>query len=260
MENFDAFETLKNEFVIGKDTSISKIEEVLEFMPNFAEKNRFTKTIKDIYYETPEFLIETLGASVRVRDIENKRYLSIVCNYFGTKREFEREVSIDENVFENEENLIFLEDKLQELYTHKLEADVIRMLSGLRPIYMCKIYRKTLKMVNSTSTVIDATFDTVEYISKRNTYTERYLTIALDGFPGKDERFVYNRFLSELTSKVILIPEEINKAQKAKQVMNFKNEKVKKEDLGNHLESTNEEDAPPEEKKSNNGAKRGFGG
>ena len=42
--------------------------------------------------------------------------------------------------------------------------------------------------------------------------------------------------------------------------MNFKNEKVNKEDLGNHLEENTEDDEPQEEKKSNSGTNRGFGG
>ncbi len=243
MEIIEKINEAKEDYVVPSTTSFSRIEEVLSFMPNFAEKSRLTESIQDIYYETPNKLLQELGASVKIRSCGTKKYIHVVCYYFKNKREYVKEISIEGEPFESEENLIFIEDKLQNLYTHTLEVDVIRLLTHLKPMFKCNISRTTINYVNSSSLLIKTIFDNVNYYSKRNTHNEKYLSLILEGFAGQEQKFVFNRFSRELNSKVIIIPEKIDMYKKGKLVMVFTKEKIKKQDL----EEEEEEEAPQEE-------------
>ncbi len=245
MEIIESLSETKAEFVVPSSTSFLRIQEVLSYMPNFAEKNRVYETIEDVYFETPTKLLDSLGASVMVRTVGDKKYIHTVYYYFNNRKEYVKEVAFDEDPFKNDDNLIFIEDKLQELYTHTVDADIIRMLTHLKPMVKCITHRTTITYVNSIGLTIKAILDSCEYFSKRNTFQEKYLSILLEGYPGKDEKFIYNRFIRELTGKVILIEEKINKFTKGKQVMVFTNEKIKKEDL----EQEEDEEEQQEEQK-----------
>lgn len=246
MEIIESLSEVKDEFVIPNSVSIFRVQEVLAYMPGFTEKSRSNETIIDVYYETPDKLLESLGASVMVRTNGNKKFIHVVYKYFKSRKEFVKEIAPDEDPLKNDDNLIFIEDKLQELYTHKIDADVIRLLTHLKPMFKCKIYRTTTTYINYSGLTINVTIDSVEYYSKRNSFQEKYMKVVLGGFPGKDEKFVYNRFMRELTGKVILIEEKVDMYQKGKQVMVFTNEKIKKTDLEQEeeTEETKEEEAP----------------
>lgn len=256
MEIIESLSEIKDEFVVGPNSSFSRIKEVLYYEPGFAEKSSEYETIEDVYYETPDKFLSNLGASVKVRRVKDKKYIHVVCYYFGNKKEYSKEVVIDEDPLKNDDNLIFIEDKLQELYTHKLEIDAIRILSHLKPMFKCKINRTTISYVNSNGLTITAFLDSANYYSKRNTFNERYLTLKLEGYPGSDEKFIYNRFLRELTSKVILIEEKIDHFQKGKQVMIFTKEKVRKSDLEDLEEETEEQ--PKEEPQTTKRGRSNF--
>lgn len=251
MEIIESLSEIKDEFVVPSTTSFLRIEEVLYYMPGFAEKSRVSEIIEDIYYETPDKLLNDLGASVKIRKIGSKKYIHVVCYYFNNRKEYVKEIADGEIPLKNDDHLIFIEDKLQELYTHTVDADIIRMLTHLKPMFKCKIYRTTITYVNSGGLTIKALLDSCEYYSKRNTFQEKYLNIILESYPGKDEKFIYNRFMRELTSKVILIEEKVDQFQKGKQVMTFTKEKVRKSDL----EDEEEEEIKEEEEQQT--AKRG---
>ena len=119
-------------YVDSKD--LSRLDELIRLMPNMATKSETQFEIVDYFYDTPDKLMETLESSIRVRVIETtkKQYLSIVVKPQGVRHEYEIKMQYGDKIQDKNEYILFLEDKLQDLYTHRMEADIARMLRSLK--------------------------------------------------------------------------------------------------------------------------------
>ena len=131
MENFDSSKPIQRTYYVhAKD--LSRLDELIRLMPNYDTKSRRTFEIVDYFFETPEKLLEQLDASIRMRVCEDKQTLSIVCKNDGKRREFETDMNLGDKIQDKNEYILFLEDKLQDIYTHKIDADIARMLKSLK--------------------------------------------------------------------------------------------------------------------------------
>ena len=191
-------------YVDSKD--LSRLDELIRLMPNMATKSETQFEIVDYFYDTPEKLMETLEASVRVRvnSTLNKQYLSIVVKPEGKRREFEIEMHYGDKIQDKNEYILFLEDKLQDLYTHRMDADIARMLKKLKVFLFITTYRTQLEVFNNTGFNGYVNFDSVLFNTKRHKIPEYILEIKMNCMNDIQNKTAFERFCYTLEQKVKL--------------------------------------------------------
>lgn len=209
MENIKVGKNVNKEYYLQNEKDFSKLDSLISLMPNFAVIDKKNCHHEDLYYETPDLILKSLeGSSIRIRHTEESSLLTIICSQNGERREFEMEIAPEDvnTVFENETYISFLEDKIRDIYAHRLDVDFIRKIKTLKVFMAVLTNRVEYTLINNSGTKIIVCFDKVDFVNKKRTIHENILEIKLDCYAGKDNLFVYERFLKELNRKVVLIP------------------------------------------------------
>lgn len=218
MENLEIQKPMQKTYYIhAKD--LPRLEELIKLMPNYATIKTTKMTIVDYFYETPEKLLEQLDASIRVRICGDKQTLSIVCKNNGERKEFETEMHLGDKI-ENE-YILFLEDKLQDIYVNKIDADIARMLKGLKVFLYITTDRKQLEIINNTGFNELVNIDYCLFSTKRHNVPDNILEIKLNSVNDIANRTAFDRFVYTLEQKLSLVPMDETKFEAGKRVFRF---------------------------------------
>ena len=220
MENIELQKLIQRTYYVdSKD--LARLDELIRLMPNMATKSSKHISIVDYFYETPDKLLQTLDASIRVRVIDDKQILSIVCKINGVSREFETEMHYGDKIQDKNEYILFLEDKLQDLYTHRIDADIARMLKGLKVFMFITTSRYQLEIFNNTGFKGIINFDSVMFSTKRYQIPEYILEIKQNCLNNIENKTAYERFCYELEQKVKLTNMGETKFEIGKRIFNY---------------------------------------
>ena len=217
MENLENAKIIqKTYYVHGGD--IPRLAELIRLMPNYATKSKTQIHIEDYFYETPDKLLEELGASIRIRVLEKQQILSVVYTKEGKRREFEMEMEMGDKIQDKNEYILFLEDKLQDTYTHTIDADIARMLKSLKVFLYITTERTQLEIFNNTGFTAIVNFDAVAFNTKRHKVYDNILEIKQTCLNDVANKTAYERFYHTLEQKVSLTPMDETKFDAGKRV------------------------------------------
>ena len=217
MENLDIQKVIQKTYYIhGKD--IPHLNEILSLMPNYATRNEKHITIFDYFYETPEKLLEQLDASIRIRVVENTQILSIVCKNDGVRREFETEMHYGDSIQDKNEYILFLEDKLQDIYTHRIGIDIARILKNLNAFLIIQTERKQLEIRNNTEFSGIINIDNVLFSTKRHNVFDNVLEVKMNCVNDTANKTAFDRLIFTLEQKLPLTPMDETKFDAGKRV------------------------------------------
>src|SRR5574344_1925532 len=165
MENLEIQKKIQNTYYIHPE-DIPRLKELIKLMPNYDTKSESDFVIVDYFYETPEKLLEQLNSSIRVRVAEEKQTLSIVCTNNEVRHEYEMEMKVGEKIQDKNEYILFLEDKLQDIYTHRIDIDIARILKDLKVFLYITTNRHQIQIINNTGYSGLVNIDTVLFSTK----------------------------------------------------------------------------------------------
>ena len=204
MENLEIKKLIQRTYYV-KAKDMVRLDELIRLMPNMATKSAKQIEIVDYFYETPDKLLETLDASIRVRVVDNnKQILSIVCKNNGVRREFEMDMHYGDKIQSSNEYILFLEDKLQDMYTHRMDADIARMLKSLKVFMYITTNRVQLEIFNNTGFSGIVNFDSVVFNTKRYKIPDSILEIKMNCVNDIANKTAFERFCFALEQKVQL--------------------------------------------------------
>lgn len=238
MENLNVQKVIQKTYYIhAKD--LPYLDEVIRLMPNYATKSTTNIVIVDQFFETPEKLLSQLDASIRIRTVGQKQTLSIVCKNDGVRREFETEMHFGDKIQDKNEYILFLEDKLQDIYTHRIDIDIARMLKNLKAFLYITTERRQLEIINNSGSMIDKSnnnntlinidndikkfstlinIDNVMFSTKRHNVPDNVLEIKLNCVNDVANKTAFDRLVFTLEQKISLTPMDETKFDAGKRV------------------------------------------
>lgn len=222
MENLNIIKKLQTDYYVKQVQDFNRLAEVISLMPNYAIKS--TKTgivIEDYFYEVPENLLKQLNASIRIRVVGDQQTLSIVYYKEGERREFVTDMNYGDKIQDKLEYILFLEDKLQDIYTHRLEIDIARMLRGLTVFLQITTNRTEYEVINNSGFNALVDFDNVVFKTKRHRVADNVLEVKLNCLNDVGNSTAYKRFCKELEQRVLLLPMEETKFEAGRRVFNY---------------------------------------
>ena len=222
MEKLQIQKKVQNDYYVKATSDFNRIAEIINLMPSYAVKSKKQGiVINDYFYEVPEYLLKELNASIRVRVVGDKQTLSIVCYSEGNRREFETEMHYGDKIQDKNEYILFLEDKLQDIYTHRIDIDIARILKGLKVFLTITTYRTEYEVINNSGFNALVDFDSVVFKTKRHTVGDNILEIKLNSLNDVGNMTAYNRFCRELEQRVLLVPTQETKFEAGRRVFNY---------------------------------------
>ena len=221
MEKIQVEKKLENSYYLHSYKDFDRLKEVISLMPNIEVKSTKNYIINDYFYETPEKLLDQLDASIRIRKIGDAQTLSIVCKNDNVRREFEIEMNYGDKIQDKIEYILFLEDKLQDIYTHKIDIDIARMLRGVKVFLEVQTSRTQLEVINNTGFAGIVNLDIVNYHTKRHNVGDNVLEVKLNSFADVGNETAFNRFVHELEQRVLLVPTQETKFEAGKRIFKF---------------------------------------
>ena len=217
MENLDVQKLIQKTYYIHSQ-DIPHLEEVIRLMPNYDTKSQKKYTVADYFYETPEKLLEQLDASIRIRVVGDKQTLSIVCKNDNIRREFETDMHFGDKIQDKNEYILFLEDKLQDIYTHRIDIDIARMLKNLKVFLNIMTERKQLEIINNSGFSCLVNIDTVVFNTKRHNVADFVVEVKLNCLNDIANKTAFDRFTYALEQKISLVPMDETKFDAGKRV------------------------------------------
>lgn len=220
MENVKIGRNVDKGFYLTTVDDFFRANQILNLMPNFQVGNVKEFEFTDTYFETPEYFLKELEATIRIRKTPEKQTLSIVCNNLGVAREFEIEMKYGSSITDDDVYILFLEDKIQNIYTHRIDVDVIRVLHHLRPFLVMTTHRKACEIITSTDFRAEVDFDRTYIQTKRNKDQINILEFKNKCFLSNENEEMFNRFVKEFERRMVLIPMDEKKLSAGMRVFN----------------------------------------
>lgn len=217
MENLEVQKLVQKTYYIHSN-DIAHLEEVIRLMPNYDTKSVKKLVIEDNFYETPEKLLEQLDASIRIRVVDNTQTLSIVCKNDNVRREFETDMHYGDKIQDKNAYILFLEDKLQDIYTHRIEVDIARMLKNVKVFLNIMTERRQLEIINNAGFSCLVNIDHVMFNTKRHNVPDCVLEVKLNCLNDIANKTAFDRFTYALEQKISLVPMDETKFDAGKRV------------------------------------------
>ena len=128
------------------------------------------------------------------------------------------EMEMGDKIQDKNEYILFLEDKLQDTYTHTIDADIARMLKSLKVFLYITTERTQLEIFNNTGFTAIVNFDAVAFNTKRHNVFDNILEIKQTCLNDVANKTAYERFYHTLEQKVSLTPMDETKFDAGKRV------------------------------------------
>lgn len=217
MERFDFKTQIQKTYYIHA-SDVPHFYEIISLMPNYAIKSENNIQIVDYFFETPEKILEQLDASVRIRVVGDKQTLSIVCKNDGVRREFETDMKFGAKIQDKNEYILFLEDKMQDIYTHRIGIDIARILKNLKVFLTIATERKQIEVFNNVGFSAIINIDNVMFSTKRHNVPDNIVEIKLNCLNDVANKTAFERFYHTLEQKIVLVPMDETKFDAGKRV------------------------------------------
>ena len=144
----------EEKFYLTSDDQFDRIHEIISRMPNFILYENTETLYTDYFYDTEDEFLKQNRATVRVRKYSDKKVLSIkYVSSNALKEEREREaymdMPVDAQVNEYREALLFLSNKINDIYAKRLDIDTVRKMRDLKVYLVIYTDRETYELKNN---------------------------------------------------------------------------------------------------------------
>lgn len=224
MRNIQNLEEEK--FYITEEKEFDRIYNIISHMPNFVIHGKSEDYYVDYFYDTPDKFLEQNRAIVRLRKYKDRSLLSI--RYISSnalKEERIREAYFDMpagvELVNHREAILFLSNKLGDVYAKILDIDTVRKLRDLRPYLVIYTDRLTYVVKNNIDVKIDVHFDRCDYQSKFTSDSDMIVKFVLENYPDSVNLDIFKRFIKQINEKVFFINDNESKYSSASRILNY---------------------------------------
>ena len=135
----------EKKYNLDKHTYFEDVQRVVSLMGSFGVYKITSTYHEDYYFDTADRVLKSFNASVRLREepvgktvsIKNVSYQENDEHEIKTiVHEYEKKVGNDCTIVNDEDAMIFIEDKLRDIYAHHVDLDILRKLKELKPNVM----------------------------------------------------------------------------------------------------------------------------
>ena len=246
MRNLQNLEEEK--FYLTEEDEFDRVYDIISLMPNFVMYGKYETEYEDYFYDTKDKFLQQNRASVRVRKLNDKQVLSIkYISYNALKEEKEREayfdMPIDVKLTEYRPAMLFLSNKINDIYSKTLEVDSVRKMRELEVYLVIYTSRTIHELKNNMDLKITVNFDNVIYHTKFNKGEDNIIKFILNNYPDSVNLDTFKRFIKNISSKVFFINDNESKYTAGLRVLNDDrfNKKYKGDDYEEDEEEEDEE-------------------
>lgn len=236
----------EEKFYLTSENQFERIHEIISRMPNFILYENTETLYTDYFYDTEDEFLKQNRATVRVRKYSDKKVLSI--KYISSnalKEEREREaymdMPVDAEVTEYREALLFLSNKINDIYAKRLDIDTVRKMRDLKVYLVIYTDRETYELKNNLELKISVHFDRLEYASKFTSGKDNTVKFVLNNYPDTVNLDTFKRFISNINKKVYFINDNESKFMAGSRILNYERFK-QKEDIDEEDDEETSED------------------
>lgn len=234
----------EEKFYLSNEDEFDRVHEIISRMPNFIMYETTNTNYTDYFYDTPDNFLKQNRATVRVRKYSDKQVLSI--KYISSnalKEEKEREAYMDMpadvNVTEYREAILFLSNKINDIYAKRLDIDTVRKMRDLKVYLVIYTDRETFELKNNIDLKISVHFDRLNYASKFTSGKDNVIKFVLNNYPDTVNLDTFKRFISNINKKVYFINDNESKFTAGSRILNY--DRFKKKGESEEEEEENEE-------------------
>lgn len=224
----------EKKYILDSKTSFEDVQRAVSLMGSFGISKATSNYHLDYYYDTPDEVLKSFNASIRLREEITGKTVSIKYKtYYDNEnnekvevvKEFYKEVSKDCDIVKDEDTRIFLENKLRDIFAHHVDLDLLRKLKQLKPFLVVRTDRTSQYVINNDKFSCTINYDETQYKTKRNYDTDKIIEVKLTCPPTDNNLFYYERFLKELRNRVVLIPMQNTKYDVGIRVLHYEKNK-----------------------------------
>lgn len=216
----------EEKFILTEENQFNRIYDIISRMPNFILYAGKSVFYEDLFYDTKDKFLKQNRATVRVRTLADKKILSI--RYVSSNalqeekvREAYMDLPLDADIASNREAHLFLSNKINDIYSKRLDVDSVRKMRELKPYLAIYTNRTIYEVKNNLDLKISIYFDKCEYKSKFTSGSENIVKFVLNNYPDTVNLDVFNRFIKNVNSKVYFINDNESKYQSASRILNY---------------------------------------
>lgn len=236
----------EEKYYLSEESDFDRIHGIISLMPNFVLYSNSNVLYTDYFYDTEDEFLKQNRATVRVRKYADKQVLSI--KYISSnalKEEKEREayldMPIDADITTHREALLFLSNKINDIYSRRLDIDSVRKMRELKVYLVIYTDREIYEVKNNLDLKISVYFDRLEYQSKFTKGTDNVVKFILNNYPDTVNMDTFKRFISTVNKKVFFINDNESKFDAAKRILNYDRFNKKPVDEEEDEEETSED-------------------
>ena len=202
-------------YYIQKKNDFDRAYEIMHLMPSYAFYNKEKLEFTDAYYETSDNFLAEMGVTLRVRRFRDKQIISVKYDDSLVEKKdainkqniYEQEIPAGDSLY-SQDNLLFIEDKLNVIFGGKLQIDILHKLRELQEVYLIKNKRKSYEVVHNSGLRADVFFDEVVYTNRLKAidYNDLVMEIVMTSFATTTNKNLFQEFVDELRRRIILVP------------------------------------------------------
>lgn len=227
----------EEKFYLTEENQYTRIYDIISRMPNFILHSKSNIYYIDYFYDTPDEFLKQNRATVRVRKYADKKVLSI--KYISSNalkeekvREAYMDMPVDAEVNEYREAILFLSNKINDIYAKRLDIDTVRKMRDLQVYLVIYTDRETFELKNNLDLKISVHFDRLNYDAKFTKGQDNVVKFVLNNYPDSVNMDTFKRFISNINKKVYFINDNESKFEAGKRILNYDrfNKKGEKEE------------------------------
>lgn len=227
----------EEKYYLTEESQFDRVYDIISLMPNFILHEKKQINYTDYFYDTPDEFLKQNRATVRVRKYPDKKVLSI--KYISSNplkedkvREAYMDMPLDAEVSEFREAILFLSNKINDIYVKRLDVDTVRKLRDLKVYLVIYTDRETYELKNNLDLKISVHFDRLNYSAKFTSGEDKVVKFVLNNYPDTVNLDTFKRFISNINKKVFFINDNESKFEAGKRILNYDrfNKKPKYED------------------------------
>lgn len=224
MRNVQNFEEEK--FYLGQESDYLRVYDIISKMPNFILYETKKENYQDYFYDTPNKFLKRNRATVRLRKEENRQTLSI--KYTSSNALMEEKVReayfdmpMDTDLLNCREAMLFLSNKINDIYAQRLDIDTVRVLRDLKVYLVIYTERTIHKLKNNKELKINVKFDKCYYQSKFNKGSDDVVKFELENYPDTLNRKIFDDFIGNVNRKVYFVHDNESKFEAGSRILNY---------------------------------------
>ncbi len=224
MRNIQNFEEEK--FYLTDERDFTRVYDIISKMPNFVLYETKEEKYQDYFYDTKDEFLKKNRATVRVRKEKDRQTLSI--KYTSSNALMEEKVReayfdlpVELDLLNCRDAMLFLSNKINDIYAQRLDIDVVRVLRDLRVYLVIHTNRTIYRLKNNKDLKINVKFDSCLYQTKFNNGKDEIVKFEMENYPDTLNTKIFEDFIDNVNRKVYFVHDNESKFMAGSRILKY---------------------------------------